>query len=358
MSKSPASLFLTAFFASALVVSGTLLLLQATVKWGAPNIEVEDPIIARAGSGSLSARVASGVPSRQEQERPSLSSIASPPATAAQPDYTGSVPDEPEAVVYPSAGNEIAMPSSEHGRVPAPSDTGPPDIAAEPEGGPASVNASPDLTPDSTLVSESPPDRSAPVQVVDEAVSTQIPEDSASDQAEEEIASREEAPVEPISEGVSDHLATEEEAQNAGPTVPLPQRRPVQSAAPASEPVARSGQRDYASLPSKPLRKAMTLAPNKLAATPPRQAKRPNTTSYNSKVWSALARHKPRTGRRGSTSVTFGIGAKGELRFARVSGSSGNPKLDQLALATVRNAAPFPSPPKGAQSYTIRIHFR
>jgi len=194
--------------------------------------------------------------------------------------------------------------------------------------------------------------------VVDEADSPQIPEDSASDQAEEEIASREKAPVEPVSESVSHHLATEEATQKAGPTVPLPQRRRVQSAAPASEPVARSDQRDYASPPSKPLRKAMTLAPNELAAKPPQQAKRPNTTSYNSKVWSALARHKPKAGRRGSTRVTFGIGAKGQLRFVRVSGSSGNPKLDQLALATVRNAAPFPSPPKGAQSFTIRIHFR
>jgi protein TonB len=88
------------------------------------------------------------------------------------------------------------------------------------------------------------------------------------------------------------------------------------------------------------------------------QRKLVQNPSYNSKVWSALARHKPRAGRHGSTSVTFGIGAKGELRFVRVSGSSGNRKIDQLALATVRNAAPFPSPPNGAQSYTIRIRFR
>ncbi len=356
MSESRALPFLSALLASALLVSGTLLILQATVKWGAPNIEVEDPVAPRAGSGSLSTRVTSGAPSWQEQEKPSLHSIASPPATAAEPDYTGSAPDEPEAVAYPSVGNAIVMPSSEDGT--APSDTGPPAIAAEPEGGPAFANASPDLNPDSTRVSESPPDKSAPDQVVDEAASTQIPEESASDQAEEEIASREEAPVEPVSEGVNDHLATEDEAQKTGPTVPLPQRRPVQTAASVSEPVARSDRREYAKPPSKPLRKAMTLAPNKLAATPPQQAKRPNTTSYNSKVWSAIARHKPRAGRRGATSVTFGIGAKGELRFVRVSGSSGNPKLDQLALATVRNTAPFPSPPKGAQSYTIRIHFR
>jgi protein TonB len=345
-------------------MSGTLLLLQATVNWGAPNIEVGDPVAARAGAGSLSTRVTLGVPSWQEQEEPSLHSIASSPAksapdqVAAEPDDTGTAPDEPGAAASSSARKAIAIPSSEDGTAPAPSDTGPPTMAAEPEGEPAFANASPDLNPDIALVSASPPGKSAPDQMVDEAASPRIPEVSAADQAEEEIASREDAPVEPVSEGVNDRLATEEEAQKTGPAVPLPRRRPVPSVASASEPDARSDRRDYVSPPSKPLWKAMTLAPNELAATPPRQAKRPNTSSYNSKIWSALARHKPRAGRRGSTSVTFGIGAKGELRFVRVSGSSGNPKLDRLALATVRNAAPFPSPPKGAQSYTIRIHFR
>jgi hypothetical protein len=40
--------------------------------------------------------------------------------------------------------------------------------------------------------------------------------------------------------------------------------------------------------------------------------------------------------------------------------SSGSARLDQLALATVRNAAPFPSPPvlkDGPAAYTIRIDF-
>ncbi len=87
-------------------MSGTLLLLQATVKWGAPNIEVEDPVALRAGSGSLSTRVASGAPSRQEQNKPSLHAIASPPAVAAEPDDTGSAPDEPEAVAESDSGSE------------------------------------------------------------------------------------------------------------------------------------------------------------------------------------------------------------------------------------------------------------
>jgi protein TonB len=51
----------------------------------------------------------------------------------------------------------------------------------------------------------------------------------------------------------------------------------------------------------------------------------------------------------------------GTLRFVRVTQSSGNARLDQLALATVRAAAPFPPPPvlkDRTAAYTIRINFR
>jgi TonB family protein len=44
------------------------------------------------------------------------------------------------------------------------------------------------------------------------------------------------------------------------------------------------------------------------------------------------ARHKPRAVQRGSTTVTFEIGASGALGQVRVSQSSGNAWLDQMAL--------------------------
>ena len=90
------------------------------------------------------------------------------------------------------------------------------------------------------------------------------------------------------------------------------------------------------------------------------QPKRLDARSYNAKIWSALARKKLKAGQRGSTTVTFAIGPTGALRFVRVSQSSSNSGLDQLALATVRNAAPFPPPPmlkNGTAAYTIRIDF-
>ena len=88
------------------------------------------------------------------------------------------------------------------------------------------------------------------------------------------------------------------------------------------------------------------------------QAKKPNGSAYGAGVYAALARHKPRAVERGSTTVTFAIGASGGLGNVRVGQSSGNARLDQMALQMVRDAAPFPPPPSGASFYTIQIDFQ
>ena len=132
-----------------------------------------------------------------------------------------------------------------------------------------------------------------------------------------------------------------------------PRERPA--AKPAPQQTAQSGGLFGFLNPAKP----MALAP---ADEPPPQAARPATArpssgAYASQVWARLARHKPRAGQRGSASVAFAIGANGSLGAARIARSSGNARIDQLALQTVRNAAPFPPPPSGSASYTIRIDF-
>jgi protein TonB len=102
----------------------------------------------------------------------------------------------------------------------------------------------------------------------------------------------------------------------------------------------------------------MALAPADKPVAPAKPATaRPSSGAYASQVWSRLARHKPRAGQRGSASVSFTIGELGALRGAQIARSSGNARIDQLALQTVRSAAPFPAPPSGAVSYTIRIDF-
>jgi protein TonB len=82
-----------------------------------------------------------------------------------------------------------------------------------------------------------------------------------------------------------------------------------------------------------------------------------DASTYAERVWSRLARHKPRAVQRGSTTVAFEIVASGALRYVRVSQSSGDPQLDQMALQTVSNAAPFLPPPNGTSSFTVQIDF-
>ena len=102
---------------------------------------------------------------------------------------------------------------------------------------------------------------------------------------------------------------------------------------------------------------AMTLAPaDKPALKVP--TARPSNAAHGSQVWATLARHKPRAGVRGSATVVFSIGENGGLRGVRIGRSSGNTRIDQLALQTVRSAAPYPAPPSGAATYTIRIDFQ
>jgi protein TonB len=99
----------------------------------------------------------------------------------------------------------------------------------------------------------------------------------------------------------------------------------------------------------------MALAPaDKPVAKEPQRLTGP---AYSSKVWSALARHKPRAGQSGSATVVFSIGMGGGLNSLSIGKSSGNARIDQLALATVRGAAPFPPPPSGPASFSIRIDF-
>jgi protein TonB len=177
--------------------------------------------------------------------------------------------------------------------------------------------------------------------------------------------------------------------QDAGPPPPLPRRKPELASpklaplAPATEAEATakaqavSPQREKQIAAAQPRQdvaqggglfglfkpgtfaKPMTLAP---ADQPGASASRPSTArpssgAYASQVWSRLARAKPRAGQHGSASVSFTIGEMGALRAVQLARSSGNSKIDQLALQTVRNAAPFNAPPSGAVSYTIRIDF-
>jgi len=133
-------------------------------------------------------------------------------------------------------------------------------------------------------------------------------------------------------------------------TPPLPVRKDYASAkqmhdAPEGESASSSSERSR-------------VQPMALASPDAMTTRRVSLSAYNDRVFRALARHKPKVGRRGSTQVAFGIGDGGQLSFVRVVASSGDRNLDHLAVATIRNSAPFPRPPAGRATYTIRIYFR
>ena len=135
-------------------------------------------------------------------------------------------------------------------------------------------------------------------------------------------------------------------------TPPLPNRKDYEYV----RQIAGASKEERAAPPSRPSSqpRPMALAPSDTIAPP----KRLSLSAYSGKVFGAVARHKPNIGRRGSAKVTFGIGAGGQLAFVRVVGSSGDKSLDRIAVATVRKAAPFPRPPAGPVSYSIRVFFR
>ena len=58
------------------------------------------------------------------------------------------------------------------------------------------------------------------------------------------------------------------------------------------------------------------------------------------------------------TGVHFVIGSAGDVAGAMVTRKSGSPEFDSRALAMIRKAAPFPSPPEGApRAFDADIRF-
>ena len=132
----------------------------------------------------------------------------------------------------------------------------------------------------------------------------------------------------------------------------------VDQAEPTTEPVVFASRASETSAQehAAPSVKAMPGPSRKPTITTAKARAQPTIAgAYGTKVWAALAGHKPMAVERGTTTVTFKIDASGALGNARVSSSSGKASLDQLALETVRSSAPFPAPPDGIASYTIRI---
>ncbi|WP_172822705.1 energy transducer TonB family protein [Paramagnetospirillum marisnigri] len=84
---------------------------------------------------------------------------------------------------------------------------------------------------------------------------------------------------------------------------------------------------------------------------------------YGQMVWARIAAHKPRGVRLpGSVTVTFALDADGQVVSAEIADGKADTSLGQVALDTVRRAAPYPPPPPGASrgqlTFAIPFQFR
>lgn len=399
--------------ASAVLVGGTLILLTSTAHWSPRQQIVSEP------STPDAARLQTPEDDGIDAQFPgaSLASDQADATPAADPDetdrtYTASTGKQPDEERSPLVEPEATAPNGDDDALDALGMK----LNADTVDTDGEVGADAGVALDAAAESEGTADHEAPAEValsepgapmvgeksdaatdqIAEMMTTLPPRVIASDKSDattDQIADVPAAlppvpptPPAPVASDINDAATVEVAAVLAAtklapaaiavvaPPPPLPKRKPAEgapapkvAALPAPQPEKPSkpaetkpeaAQQEVAqprrdTAPWKP----MALAPaDKLVLKAP--TARPSGSGYASKVWSALARHKPKAGQRGSTTVVFAIGENGGLRGLRVGRSSGNARLDQLALATVRNAAPYPPPPSGAASYTIRIDFQ
>lgn len=369
---------------------------------------------ARAAQDDGDSEVGHGGADRAEADRgragpDSSSSAPTPPAQIAAPADTGALPASPrgEDDGADATANSATPESPKAGTAPAPeraatetspgapapsapqiesaSETPPKETGATSEVETAALPAAlPELQPSRPI--NEPTETAAPVPEPD-PIKTAAPEPELAPQPEPTELHVSDA-------GSLDHAPSQAipTAQPAQPVAPAEPRQPASALEPRKAEVKPAAEQTPTgvvtsearqSAPTtkvRPAAKALPAEGTKEAATPQAQAQpklKPLTLgfarapakpakggisarAYAGKVHAAIARNRlGMKGAHGNATVTFSIGPAGGIQGARISRSSGKPQLDQAALASVRNAAPFPPPPQGAKStYSIQIYFR
>jgi periplasmic protein TonB len=256
------------------------------------------------------------------------------------------------------------------------------DAGAGPVTPPAAEPAAAEPDQIGAMISESPPQAIATETIAehDNEAATPSPAATSAEKTEAPVADRAEAPSNAPAQATRESTSGQPqeariETAAAAPLPappPLPKRKPeIQTARAAPQPEPAPSRKETPKQaearpevaqaePAQPGGGLTRWLPMALAPADKPVAKQPQRLTgqaYSSKVWSALARHKPRAGQSGSATVVFSIGMGGSLNSVSIGKSSGNARIDQLALATVRGAAPFPPPTSGPASFTIRIDF-
>ena len=205
----------------------------------------------------------------------------------------------------------------------------------------AEISAAPHVTEDIDL----PPDQlmqeqmaSKPVEEVKEDIEKPEEVEDVVEEVEEELPKVDETPVEKV----------EVPVPKAAPKTIKKRQKPKPKAAPVPK----------------------TAAPKKVEAPRAKVAKASQSSSgvssmsparWQARVQAHLERHKraPAGAGTGVVRVAFGIDASGRVTSVSLTRSSGNPALDQAALAMVRRASPVPAPPPGVgRKIGVPVRFR
>jgi protein TonB len=385
--------------ASAVLVGGSLILLTSTAPWTPrPEVEIElstpdsAPLVAQPSIEfprvAMDAdQVRTSVPDESEVD-PTITASTDDASPAGEPETTQAPSSEPETTqtsdTSPTDAGDAAValgaPLDTEADDASPEDVAPEgmavaEAASEPEGAPFEEAA-----PEPVSAAQAAPEPSRAEQKAEDAsdqigdllagLPPRVVASDASGAATEQVAELlaatppAPAPVEDVAHPepvaavpLPKRKPADEPAQEIVAALPAPQEKPAKPAAPKPAQRQELARQEPAQPQAKGPWRPMGLAPADKPVPTQVPTARPSGAAYSSSVWSALARHKPRAGQRGSTTVVFAIGGNGALRGLKVGRSSGNARIDQLALATVRSAAPFPPPPSGSASYTIRIDF-
>lgn len=89
--------------------------------------------------------------------------------------------------------------------------------------------------------------------------------------------------------------------------------------------------------------------PPDIAPAPAQDGSDSALASYQRQLWAHIAARRPGgINLPGIAMIRFAVDEGGRLASVELAATSGNAALDRLALRTVRNAAPFPAPPRDA----------
>lgn len=138
-----------------------------------------------------------------------------------------------------------------------------------------------------------------------------------------------------------------------------PEPKPDSKPKPKPEPVASQDSAPVAAQRAKGTGDGAVGGKNQTAETATLSAARKSSllSRWGGQIRSKIARRTPRGAGRGTAIVTIRVSGNGALLGVSLAESSGNPRLDKIALTAVQQAGRFPSAPAGLNisSQTFRL---